>query len=385
MNILKISIIIIVSALIVFEAYLLYTQQTYVNKVITKTIFKGRLSPDIDELDWYNSNKIEIGQPTVWPYKNKQISIDETFVDRMKKYQTVSYLVIQDDSIIYEKFFEGYDEKSYINSFSMAKSIISILIGCAIHDGLLTTIDTPAYHYVTALAQGNKKHITIRHLLTMSSGLDFDETYMSPFAWPSEAYYGNDVNNITTRADIKDMPGKIWKYKGGDTQLLGMILKNITGKSISQYASEKLWQPLGASNPAYWSIDEQGMEKVSCCWYSNAKDFARLAKLIMQHGRWNDVQILDSEFVANSILPASYLVSEANGNAVLNYGYQWWLMQYKGNEIFYARGIRGQYIFAIPDRNMIVVRLGHKRGAVDDNNIPIDIYVYLDAAFSLIN
>jgi CubicO group peptidase (beta-lactamase class C family) len=216
----------------------------------------------------------------------------------------------------------------------------------------------------------------------MSSGLDFLEGYGSPFAWPAEAYYGPDVNTITVNVKVKEKPGKIWYYKGGDSQLLGIILKKVTGKKVADYAAEKLWKPIGAEEKAFWSTDESGMEKVSCCFYTTARDYARLAKLYMNQGYWNGQQIVDSSYVKESLTIADLTDSET-GEKIDKYGYQWWLLDYKNHHIFYMRGIRGQYVFAIPDLNMIVVRLGHKRDPIKVDDMPIDVFTYLDCAFAM--
>jgi CubicO group peptidase (beta-lactamase class C family) len=264
----------------------------------------------------------------------------------------------------------------------MAKSITAMLVGCAFKDGLIKSVNEPVANYLDEFKVGNLQKITIKHLLTMSSGLGFKEDYSSMFSWPAEAYYGSDVNSLTIeQAKVCAEPGKTWFYKGGDTQLLGIILKKVTGKTVAQYASEKLWKPMGAEQPAFWSLDEQGMEKVSCCWYSNAKDFARIAKLMMNYGNWNGLQIIDSAYVVDAITPVILL--DSKGNKSKQYGYQWWLMNHKGHDVFYARGIRGQYIFAIPDTKTIAVRLGHKRAKKEGDELPEDIFVYLDAALSM--
>jgi CubicO group peptidase (beta-lactamase class C family) len=372
-------------AVLLFELYLWNTKRLYVNKTLANTIFKGRLGPDIDELKWYPYNTISPPNQTWhWGQKYTKSSLSDSTIQLFNMYETEAFVAIQADTIIYEYYRAGYDTFSMANSFSMAKSFTAMLIGCAIRDGLIASVADPIGKYIPELSNDARGAITIEQLLTMSSGIAFDETYSSPFAWPSAAYYGPNVKALTLNSELSYKPGTIWSYKGGDTQLLGIILSNVTGKSISEYASDKLWKPMGASHAAYWSTDEQGMEKVSCCYYSHARDFARFARLMMHHGNWNGLQLIDSSYVEHSIKPASHLIDD-EGNSLTKYGYQWWLMQHAGHEIFYARGIRGQYVFAIPDKQMIVVRIGHKRAPKSGHAIPADIYVYLNAAMELAN
>lgn len=369
---------------VIFELALLITGNWYVNTVLRMTIFSGKSGPDIDELHLFPYHEIPSGQPQPWPVSARynQQSLSEAALGDMVQYQTVGFLVIQNDSLLHEQYWEGYTEHSVLNSFSMAKSINAILIGIALKEGLIQHVNEPVANYLPEFREGGRSGITIQHLLTMSSGIDFKEEYASPLAWPAEAYYGPDVNKLTLGAKPVEEPGKTWHYKGGDSQLLGMILRKVTGKTVAEYAAEKLWKPIGAEDKAFWSTDEQGMEKVSCCFYTTARDYARLAKLYLQQGSWNGIQLLDSSYVKASI-QAPDLVDIDNGKRIDKYGYQWWLMNYRNHPLFYMRGIRGQYVFAIPDLNMIVVRLGHKRAPKTGDDLPADIFTYLDAAMGL--
>jgi CubicO group peptidase (beta-lactamase class C family) len=382
MKFLKWLLILLISVFAIAETYIFASGNTYLNTLFPLTIFSGKMGPDIDEVTLFKHNEVSIAFPQPWANSNKTVKLSDSVLQLMESYETVSFVVIKNDTVQYEKHWEGYTDSSLINSFSMAKSITAMLVGCAFKDGLIKSVNEPVANYLDEFKVGDLQKITIKHLLTMSSGLGFKEDYSSMFSWPAEAYYGSDVNSLTIeQAKVCAEPGKTWFYKGGDTQLLGIILKKVTGKTVAQYASEKLWKPMGAEQPAFWSLDEQGMEKVSCCWYSNAKDFARIAKLMMNYGNWNGLQIIDSAYVVDAITPVILL--DSKGNKSKQYGYQWWLMNHKGHDVFYARGIRGQYIFAIPDTKTIAVRLGHKRAKKEGDELPEDIFVYLDAALSM--
>lgn len=384
MKILKWTFGILLTIVVVFEVVVFMAGKSYLNRVFALTIFSGKMGPDIDELDLFPNHVVQNATPQPWLQSTRfnQQPLSAAYLQEMEKYQTVSYLVVRNDSLLYEKHWEGYSDTSLVNSFSMAKSITGLLIGCAIQDGLIASVNDPVSKYVPEFETEELKDITLQHLLTMSSGLDFKEDYVSPLAWPAEAYYGPDVNALTlSQAKALTPAGKIWHYKGGDSQLLGIILKKVTGKTIAAYTSEKLWKPMGAEHPAYWSLDDKGMEKVSCCWYTNARDYARLAKLLMQQGKWNGQQLVDSSFIHETQQPAKLM--NQSGAPSAQYGYQWWLMQHKGLDIVYARGIRGQYIFAIPAKNMIVVRLGHKRAQKTGDDLPDDIFLYLNAALDI--
>ena len=167
---------------------------------------------------------------------------------------------------------------------------------------------------------------------------------------------------------------------------MGMVIKKATGKTLSTYLSEKLWQPLGANQTALWQLDseENGMEKAFCCLAVNARDFARFGKLYKNFGFWNGTQLLDSSFVALSIKPRFEESPE--------YGYGFWLDDFQGKKVFMMRGHLGQYILVVPDEDMIVVRLGHLKDKEKATNskssvgdpFTKDIYVYLKAGLEMI-
>lgn len=367
-----------------FNLWLALSHNLAFYRVLKGTIFSGKMNPDIDELNDFATNKIEVFKPQPWAKSVNYNTVlpNKDLLTEAINYQTTGLLVIKNDSILYEEYWENKDEKSVSNSFSMAKSFTSILIGVALKDGLIKSLDEPVGNYIESYNTEPFNKITIKHLLTMSSGLYFNESYGSPFSWPAIAYYGTDVNATVLTPELKTEPGKIFQYKGGDTQLLGIILKKVTGKSVTEYAYEKLWSKIGSENTAYWSLDkENGMEKVSCCYYATARDFARFGKLYSNFGNWNGVQIVDTSFVIESLTPIN--IPNHNNKNVDFYGYQWWLLNYKNMDVFYARGIRGQYIFSIPSKNLIIVRLGHKRAEKKDDDLPNDIFVYLDLGLEI--
>jgi CubicO group peptidase (beta-lactamase class C family) len=247
---------------------------------------------------------------------------------------------------------------------------VSVLVGAAIHDGLIKSVYEPVGDFLPEFKVGDKAKVTIIDLLTMSSGSDWDEAYINPFSITTELYYGPDVYITATGVKIINTPGTLHKYKSGDSQLLGLIVEKATGKTLSEYASEKLWQPLGAEHPALWSTDHaNGHEKAYCCFNSNVRDFARIGKLMLDSGKINGVPVIDSSYYANSIAPCN--IPDASGRPCLYYGYQWWIDPLHPG-IFYARGILGQYIIVMPAKKTIIVRLGKYTGQ-RHNTVPEEV------------
>ncbi len=358
----------------------------YINKLFQLTVLKGRSGPVINDLHEFPSTQVANGKVQAWFQSSQyaKLSLDTAQLRKVNSFKTTALLVIQNDSILYENYKDEAGVGVLSNSFSMAKSIQSILIGIAIKKNLIANVNDPICKYLPELDPEKFDKILIKHLLWMASGLDFNETYNSPFAWPAKAYYGNDVNATVLNPEVVVAPGTLFKYKGGDTQLLGMLLKKVCGTSISSFASKELWSKIGAEYPAQWGTDlPNGMEKVSCCFYSTARDFARLGKLIMQMGNWNGEQILDSSFVKESITPSMILNSV--GEKVDYYGYQWWLSNYNGFEVIYSRGILGQYIFCIPAKKLLIVRLGHLRAQKTADDMPADAKLYLEIGMTFAN
>ncbi len=272
--------------------------------------------------------------------------------------KTVAFLVIQNDTIKYENYFNKYNQSSVSSSFSMAKSILSILIGIAIDDGLIKSVNEPITNYIPELKKNGFDKVTIEHLLQMTSGLDFDESYISPFSEASSYYYGTNIRNAISKLKLKNEPGQEFEYTSGSPQILGLILERvINGKTVTQYLEEKLWIPLGMEYEASWSLDRKknGLEKTFCCINARARDFAKIGRLYLNKGHWDNKQIVSEAWVKKSTK-----IESLNGSAPY-YQYQWWI---PNKSSFMAEGHLGQFIYANPSKKLIIVRLGEKHGGV---------------------
>ena len=386
MKILKGILKLILILFVLLNLAIIVSGKTYIYKAFMCTYMKGLTGADIDNYLFFENREIKAGTPQKWDVsvRYNKSSVPEKYLSQFEKLKTIAFVVIKNDSIVHEQYWDGYGEGSLSNSFSMAKSIVSMLVGIAIDEGKIKSEEQPVSDFLPEFKEGDKSKVTLKHLLTMSSGMGYDEDYKNPISYTAEAYFGDDVVATTLRYKAVEEPGKIWRYLSGNTEILALVVEKATGKTISEYASEKLWQPIGASHNALWSLDKKnGHEKAYCCFNSNARDFARFGKLFLDSGKWNGKQIISTDYVLKSITPAN-LVDE-KGKQNMKYGYQWWLIpEYKGHHIFYMRGILGQYVLCIPDKNMIVVRLGHKREQkVSEQGYPMDVVNYLDAALEM--
>ena len=370
--------------LVVINIAIVVSGKTYLYKGIANTYLKGRKGPTADEYKIFENREVKAGIEQPWSLgcNYNKSSIPEKYNSYFEKFETIAFLIIKNDSLRFEKYWNNYNENSITNSFSMAKTFTGILVGIALKEGKIKSIDQPVGDFLPEFKKGDNAKLTIRHLLTMSSGINFDEDYVNPLAYPAAAYYESDLKKLTLKYKVTEEPGKVFKYLSGNTELLGFILEKATGMKIGNYLSEKLWKPIGAKNNAYWSMDDNNNEKAFCCFNSNARDFARFGQLYLKNGNWHGAQLVPEEYVKQSVIPADLLDEKGKPNK--KYGYSWWLLNYKEHPVFYARGILGQYIFVMPDKNMVVVRLGQKRDKPKgEENLPNDIYTWLDAALEM--
>lgn len=369
----------ILAAAALSAAAIYFSGKTYVYRALYYN-FAG-----IDDNQIFEERAIPANNPQPWPVSKhyNQAKLPDAFPEKQQDLKMAAFLVICHDSLRQEYYTEKYGPGSLTNSFSVAKSVVSMLIGVALKEGRIKSVDQPVGDFLPAFREGAKSKITLRHLLTMSSGLNWDESYSNPLSMTTEAYYGTDLKGLVNRQEVETEPGKEFFYKSGNTQILALVLEAVTHMPLSDYAATRLWQPLGAEKPAEWSLDkENGTEKAYCCLYSNARDFARLGQLYLKNGIWHGDTLVDPVYVKASLTPTG-LPDKLTGAQGDFYGYQWWLIpDYKGLEVFYARGILGQYIIVVPEKELVVVRLGEKRGEKKGMHLQ-DVYDLLDTGLGV--
>jgi CubicO group peptidase (beta-lactamase class C family) len=301
--------------------------------------------------------------------------------------KTLAFLIIRNDTILYETYFDGYAEDGPLHpSFSVAKSFVSSLVGFAVQEGAIASVDDPVTQYLPELKDRDERfsRLTIEHLLNMRSGLDYNEnSYFNPFAPVARDYYGRQLEKYTLeRSKFAAEPDSYREYQSINTQLLALIVERATGKDLPLYLQEKIWQPLGMEFQASWSFDSKksGTTKAFCCLNAQARDYAKFGRLYLNGGAWEGQQLLDQEWVERSTTP------DYTNDC---YQYQWYSRSYRGvapdsasavaaapegvsvapfrdgeyayrmcGPEFLAIGILGQYIYVHPEKNIIMVRLG---------------------------
>jgi CubicO group peptidase (beta-lactamase class C family) len=372
MKILKRIFQIIVGLVLLLTVLILISGKTYLFKAAWYNFAA------IKDYRHFSNDTVAIATPQPWANSSRynQIPYPDSLNSELESLHSVGLVMIQDDSVIYEKYWDGYSDSSLSGSFSMAKSITSLLIGVALKEGKIHSLQDPVGDYLPEFKDSTKAAVTIKEVLTMSSGSNWDESYWNPLSVTAELYYGSDVYKTATGVKIVDKPGTLHRYKSGDSQLLGLILQKAYGENLAKLASEKLWQPLGAEHPALWSTDHPGgYEKAYCCFNSNTRDFARLGELMLDSGKWKGLPIIDSAYWAASITACG--ITDEHGKACDYYGYQWWLDPVHPG-VFYARGILGQYIIVIPSRKRIIVRLGKMTSIDRVRTVPKEVRYLVD-------
>jgi CubicO group peptidase (beta-lactamase class C family) len=295
--------------------------------------------------------------------------------DLLRSTDTHAFIVVANDQLLLERYFNGYRRDSLCVSMSMAKSFTSALVGIAIDDGLIKSADDPIINYLHELKEDRGfDAVTIRHLLTMGSGIKFVTT---PFPWSDDplAYFHPDLRTILLSGlTIVERPGQSFHYNSYNPELLGLILERTTHRSPSDYLQEKIWKPLGMEYPATWRIDseEDGMELMQSAINASAIDYAKFGQLYVERGNWNGKQIISEHWVTESTRPDPNDRRPWESDARWHdqggyYRYFWWGISSGDKEdyCFMARGKYGPFIFVSPKARVVIVRTA-KNSGIDD-------------------
>jgi CubicO group peptidase (beta-lactamase class C family) len=278
--------------------------------------------------------------------------------------ETSAFLVVRDGVLVHEWYEEGRSPDELHNSFSVSKSILSTTIGMAVEEGYISSINDPITDYVPELLERDPRFgdITLRHLITMSSGIAYDEEARSPFADEVNTYFGTDLRrSAMNNPTVLEEPGVTWLYNNYNPQLLGMALERATGMTISEYTSESWWGPMGAEADASWSVDSfyNRFEQSAHGFNARPRDLARFGLMFANDGMVDGVQVISPEWVQKATAPTNVSIGR-NDFLEQNYNYFWWVLP---DGRFSAQGNLGQYVFVSPEDNLVIVRMGRDESA----------------------
>jgi len=366
----KILVLLTIIALIMIFMYKdLYTRVTVIGTLFSgeeqyenlnrfyKFIDSSTLSPSSNPLNLKSSKTISL--PASFNFNDAVIGT-ENF---LKRTDTSALLILQNGRIQFEKYWLTGGENVQWMSMSVAKSFISALVGIAIRDGHINNIEEAISDYVPELKNSPYNNVRIKDVLQMSSGASWNEDYSDPESdinrWAKIFALGGSFDEFIQTLSYDFKPGTRNHYNSMDTQALGMLVDRATGKTITNYMTEMLWHPMGASNEGYWLLDSEGMEMAFAGLNITARDYAKFGELYRLDGRLNGQQIVPKSWVKDSITPDGPHLTPGNNplsDYPLGYGYQWWVPGGDKGE-FMAIGVYNQMIYVAPESNMVIVKL----------------------------
>ncbi|MCC6006113.1 MAG: serine hydrolase [Rhodobacteraceae bacterium] len=282
------------------------------------------------------------------------------FLDRT---ETTGLLVVHRGDIVHEEYRLGADAASRFTSWSMAKSVLSALIGIALEEGRIASLRDPIATYVPALEGTPYGAVPIEDALTMSSGIAFDEDYANPLSDINMLFIramamGRSAEEMLAGLEAEREPGVFNAYASSDSMALGLVLEGATGMAVSDYLAARIWSPMGAEADANWSTDRAGREFSLCCLNATLRDYARFGRLYLEGGARDGRQIVPADWVAASVAPEAPHLQPGDNPAsdwTFGYGYKWWIPEEPQGD-FVAIGVWGQYIYVDPAREIIIVK-----------------------------
>lgn len=285
----------------------------------------------------------------------------ESFLERVS---ATGLLVVKDDVIVTERYFQGATEQTRFTSWSIAKSFVSTLVGMALLDGRIASLDDPISRYAPALEQTAYAGVPIEHVLQMSSGVDFDERYATKTSdinlfFAKLFVLGRRADDVIADYGRERPSGEVFHYVSLDTHVLGYMLRELYGRSLASLVEERIWKPLGMEHDALWNLDAvEGDEIGFCCLNATLRDYAKLGRLYLNGGEWEGRRLLPEGFTVRATRPsAPHLEAGASpyGYGKRGYQYQWWSPEAPEGEYF-AAGVWGQYVYVSEPDRLIVVR-----------------------------
>jgi len=306
--------------------------------------------------------------------------------------RTAAFIVIRNDSLLFENYYNGYSRDQLLNIFSVSKSIASLLVGLAVEEGYIKNINDPITNYIPELLDGDVRfqRLTIEHLLNMRSGLKFSESYSSRFSKMAKLYYGKNQLGQIKKMKFAHEPGSVYEYQSVSTALLGIAIEKATKKELGKYLEEKVWIPLGMEYDATWSLDDEKHRSAKAYYGLNVRaiDLAKIGQLYLNNGSWKRKQIIHSDWIEKSVTPnvnnegyqyqwysMSYWYSSAGAffpdsitarqvaekskydhYSIERRNKQWRIIVYTNP--YYAMGYMKQMLYVNPEKKIVIVRIG---------------------------
>jgi CubicO group peptidase (beta-lactamase class C family) len=359
-----------VVSLVFLVAYAVLASAGWVTLV---TVMFGDRAETFGSLDSFYPHATVEASDQVWELSADEREIPETFTHEGTTIETTSHLeatgttgliVAHNETIVHESYYQGYDESSRATSWSASKSITSALAGIAIEEGHIDSVDDPVSKYVTELEGSTYGDVTVRQLLTMSSGIEWEEsgsptselTQLFPDAYGS----GQSWRDQMGQYDRAFTPGQYHRYASADTIVLSLVIQDATGQSLSEYLETRIWQPAGMEGDATWMIDSEGAEVGMCCFNAQLRDYTRFGLLFLNNGAHDGEQIVPAEWVNTSTTPQPPNVWR-DDSRTQDYGYKWWIPADSDHE-YMAEGLYGQYVYVNTEADVVITKTSTSGG-----------------------
>ena len=333
---------------------IVWTHQHMAELFPSRTISKGERTHRL------NSYPRALGAVT-FQIGAEMVTIDEFLI----RDQTQGIVVLHKGTVIFEQYFGDATQSSRFTTWSVGKSITSTLVGIAVKDRLIDSVSDPLTVYIPELMGTAYDGVSIAQVMQMSSGVEFNEDYLDPESSDVWDYFGATMlsnklpaNELAATYPRGAAPGTVFSYNTAEAQILGWLLKNVTGKSPSSYLQEKIWQPLGMGHDATWLMDswgDEGMEMTGCCLNAALRDWARFGQFVLEDGKHHGEALLPEGWVKQAVTPSSdHLVfADEAGFSEAGYQYLWWDL---GEGRFAAEGVYGQYIYIDPAAELVIAK-----------------------------
>ncbi|HEX3407129.1 MAG TPA: serine hydrolase [Caulobacteraceae bacterium] len=300
--------------------------------------------------------------PSRFAFEGREIDTAEFLADM----EATGLLVLKDDRLVFERYWLGYDATTQVASWSVGKSFVSALVGIAIDEGAIGSIEDDVARYAPELKGSAYDGVRLKDVLQMSSGAKWNEDYSDPQSdinrWLRLLAEGGSIDAFAASSVRECDPGTVNRYSTTDTHVLGMVVRGATRRSLTEYLREKLWDPLGAEADAFWVVDSTGVEVAGGGLSATLGDFARLGVLYLNGGMWNGRQIVSEDWVKASVTPDAPHLMPRPGSA--GYGLQWWVPDPSG--AYTAIGAYNQFVWVDPaSRTVIAKTSAFRRYAAD--------------------
>ena len=320
----------------------------------------------------FPTREVKRGDGPVRPLPAAAEALQWSALDQyLASHPATGLLILKDGKVLAERYQYGRQPEDRFTSWSMAKTFVGMAIGVAIAEGRIASIDDAVDRYEPALKGTAWQGVSIRHVLSMSSGVKFDETYDKPGtdiarlgrAWTLQQ--GSLLDALGAIRDRAAEPGSRFKYVSAETQVLGQVLVKATGRTLADYVSEKIWAPMGAEADAFWTLDAAGMEVAYCCFSARLRDYARFGQLLLDGGKVNGRQLIPADWVdaATSVRFRDGHLQPRHATPYFGYGYQLWI--FPDNLGFAMLGVRGQSVFVNPRLRLVMVQTAVWASSID--------------------